>query len=205
MSNMDKPRFTVIEGDSLRQSEWRCPPAVAIGRGLHKRDVISTYRVSEEAVRKALEIGRRQPLLDLWWHIHGKIPPVPGADRYSDIAGTFSSDCFQRPHAAFRGVMRPNGEDDRGFDYLAFVAKPRIGFFYEPSMSCLIRPYDIPDDLVFVSYVKLDFPEGRRYHNSRGKNSATSGVITHWQFVESDPRDPKLPLGYDERFRRRQW
>ncbi|TPI39198.1 hypothetical protein FJW07_13490 [Mesorhizobium sp. B3-1-9] len=162
------------------------------------------YRVATGDVRKHLQAGRRQPILDLWWHVHGEVPPVPGVSA-SSIGSSQGTPGLAGAHACFRGLMRPAGEDDRGFDFAAFITKPATGFRYEPSMACPIRQYQIPGDLVFVIYARLDFPEGRRHNPVDGKPPVTEGVIMLWQFVECDPKDPMLPIDHQLRFRRRLW
>lgn len=162
------------------------------------------YRVASGDLKKHIEIGRRQPIMDLWWHVHGEVPPLPGASRYSSLV-TDQPVGLHNSHACFRGIMRPVAEDDQGLDHVAFISKPTIGFKFVPSMSCLIEPYDIPSDLVFVTYVRLDFPEGRAYQSRNGHLPITNGVITHWQLVESDPEHRGFPIDYKTRFRRRMW
>ncbi len=162
------------------------------------------YRVASGDLQKHLENGRRQPILDLWWHVYGELPPIHGAGRYSSILRD-SEQGLHSASACFRGIMRPVAEDDRGLDYATFVTKPATGFRYQPSMSCLIEPYAIPKDLVFLIYAQLDFPEGRAYQAKIGNRPVTNGVVTHWQLVECDPENPSLPVDYKTRFRRRLW
>lgn len=200
-----RDRFTVIEGGGTdRPQGWLNPPATVVGRSPFSRSRIMSYRVSEIDLRKQLMAGKRQPLLDLWWQVHGQLPPVAGVRRYVELARAATG--FGNAHAAFRGIMRPAGRDDRGFDYVAFISKPKIGFRYEPSMSCVVSPFDISDDLVFISYARLDFPEGRGYRKgSADKMPVTDGVLTHWHLVEADPSDPLLPIDHADRFRLKLW
>lgn len=199
-----QPRLQVIQGGGARPAGWLKPPRTVLGRSPFDRTWIMSYRVAEGDTKKQLVAGRRQPLFDLWWQVHGLLPPVPGSNRYENLARR-SDVGISRAHACFRGIMRPAGADARGFDFVAFVTKPTVGFQYEPSMSCVIRPFEIATDLVFVTYARLDFPQGRGYGSDIEKMPKTDGVITHWHLVEADPNDPTMPIDHATRFRRRMW
>jgi|UniRef100_Q11IP8 hypothetical protein len=199
-----RPRLKLIEGGGKKSSEWLSPPSTVLGKSPFDNAAIMAYRVAPGDLRKHIATGRHQPILDLWWHVYGETPPVPGAERYSSMFAD-TEQGLHSAHACFRGIMRPVAEDDRGLDYAAFVTKPKVGFRYRPSMSCVIEPYDIPEDLLFLIYAHLDFPEGRAYQSKTGNRPVTNGVVTHWQLVECDPAEPLLPMDYEARFRRRYW
>jgi hypothetical protein len=59
--------------------------------------------------------------------------------------------------------------------------------------------------LVFATIVRLDQPLRGRYGTAAAAGASTKGVITHWQFIESDPSDALLLIGYRERYRKRLW
>lgn len=204
MADRLHPRLRLIEGGGAKPAEWLSPPSTVVGKSPFDRSAIMAYRVAAGDLRQHLKTGRRQPILDLWWHVYGELPPLTGANRYSSIAAQ-SGYGLHSAYACFRGLMRPVAEDDRGHDYVAFVTKPKVGFRYEPSMNCQIEPYSLPDDVVFLIYAHLDFPEGRAYQSKRGQRPVTNGVVTHWQLVESDPEDSLLPVDHKRRFRRQLW
>lgn len=153
----DKPNLRLIQGGGEQLSEWLSPPKTVVGRSPFKKDAIMAYRVAAGDLRKHIQVGRRQPIMDLWWHVYGELPPLPGASRFGSELERQSVG-LHSARACFRGIMRPVGEDDQGLDHVAFVSKPTVGFKYKPSMSCLLEPYSIPSDLVFVIYARLDFP-----------------------------------------------
>lgn len=204
MAKLLQPTFKIITGGKGKPSPWLCPPLTVVGKAPFDRSEILAYRVSSGDLQKHLSQGRRQPILDLWCHVHGELPPIAGVSRYNSLLAAHPTG-LHTAHACFRGLMRPAGEDDRGLDFAAFVTKPKIGFRYQPSMNCLIQPFNIPDDLVFVIYARLDFPEGRAYQRTNGKRPVTNGVVTHWQLVECDLKNPMLPIDYETRFRRKLW
>jgi hypothetical protein len=106
--------------------------------------------------------------------------------------------------ACFRGIRRPAGEDDSGWDRLAYVSHPRWYFRYRAHLACVAELVAVPLDLVFVTYVRLDFPN--ETENSRASNDVPiPGVVTHWQFVECDANDRTLPVDHSRRYRKRLW
>jgi hypothetical protein len=198
-------RFAVVEGGAQRPPSWQDFPQTVVGRSPFNRYEVAYYRLSKSAIAKMDVAKRRQPILDAWTCVLGKIPPVnnsailqkhPASGRLLSVADA---------HACFRGVKRAVGNDDRGFDVIAFVSRPPWGASYTPSMSCPVSWFSVPDDLVFVTYVRLDHPALGRYGTPTANGVAVRGVISHWQFVEADAAEHDLPAGYKERYRRHLW
>ena len=124
-----------------------------------------------------------------------------GASKWANCKPILNS--MDGAHACFRGIKRPVGDDDRGYDIYAFVTKPRIMFKYAPSMACVVEPVEIPDDLVCVIYVRMDHPYGRRV--ARDATAPISrGVVTHWELVEAD-ESGQLPIDCQTRYRIQVW
>ncbi len=204
VSGMNRPNLTLIEGEGRRSSAWLSPPSVALARSPFDKNQIMSLRVARRDLAKQAMAGRRQPILDLWDSIFWeKYRLSQGAERYEALLDG-SANGVDKSHAAFRGLRRPISSDDNGFDYAVYIMKPRIGFRFVPSMSCVIEPYDIPSGYVFLCCVKLDFPEGRNYHN-RGSVHVTEGTITHGALFEADPASTELPIDYEDRFLSRLW
>jgi hypothetical protein len=130
----------------------------------------------------------------------GKLPPVPNSSRYSDYEAALRSQALEKAHACFRGVKRPVGDDPHGFDHIVFITNPGVHFRYSPDMVCLIRPEELPGDVVLATYVLLDFPEGRA--GATKFKAPVRGIITHWELVE---RDGLLPVHSEDRYRKRLW
>jgi hypothetical protein len=82
---------------------------------------------------------------------------------------------------------------------IAYVLKPRFFYEYRPHMACVAYKAEVPDDLVFVAYVKLDMP------CNTPSGHPVQGVLTHWQFVEAGDGDLLLPREADSRYSRRLW
>ena len=198
--------FRVINGGQERSSSWLTLPSTAIGRSYKDNGILVPYRIAQEDARKALSVGQRQPLLNLWAGVLGELPPVPNAQaKYAHLAGRIKRGSLVMANACFRGLKRPVGDDDHGFDVVAFVSKPTMLFTYEPSQVCLIKPIEIPPDIVMVTYVKLDVRGGRTNGRVTEPDVPVGGCVIRWRLVESDPANALLPVDYRERYRRHLW
>lgn len=186
--------FRVVEGGPwIASPEWIQLPTTIRARSPDDRNQVCRVRVNRDDVVKAAANRRRQPAYEFWSVLNGKAPPVPHRVENADhgLMSLFDA------HACFKGVRRPIAEDTDGDGILAYILKPNTFFMYEPRpplVLCLKE--EVPADLVFVAYVKLDIPV---------ETNATKGVLTHWQFVEADPRDGRLPLEFDQRYVRQLW
>jgi hypothetical protein len=100
-------------------------------------------------------------------------------------------------HALYRGIQRPFAEDDNGANVLAYVTKPRLFYEYDPNMVSVALKVPVPEDVVFVTYARLE--------RTPGDLDQFRGTVTHWGFVESDPRDTMLPVEHFTRYRERLW
>ncbi|HZG31023.1 MAG TPA: hypothetical protein VE079_21440 [Ensifer sp.] len=200
------PRFEVIHGGGLRAPAWRDIPSTVLARSVTSRELAAFYRVAQADVQKALEANRRQPLLDLWSSVLGEIPPFPNAqEKWGTTMKVSPLVAMADAHACFRGLKRPMGNDDRGYDCYAFVSKPTRRFVYEPSMACCIKLVDVPADLVHITYVRCDFPLGRPPRIEDAETAGNLGIVTHWHFVEADQSEPNLPVDHKNRYRQRIW
>ncbi|TPJ77055.1 hypothetical protein [Mesorhizobium sp. B2-6-2] len=198
--------FRVIHGGGQVPARWLDIPSAVIGRSPYRRDENVVYRIAQHDARKALELGRKQPLLDLWSVVLGEIPPVNNAlAKWGKVAEAQKLSSLSSAHACFRGIKRPAGDDGTGFDFYAFVSKPAIFFVYDPDMGCVIKLAHVPDDLVHVTYVRLDYPSGRPAGKHSKVANGAIGIVTHWEFVETHNDASTLPIDFAERYRRRVW
>ena len=196
-----QPVLSVIEGGGQQPPSWREIPSVVIGRSPFDRSRVTSFRIAIHDIQKALDNNRRQPLLDLWTCVVGELPNFSGIERYAQQYADNRSSLSQA-HAAFQGLKRPIGDDDRGFDVVAFVTKPTMTFTYSPDFGCMVKPRLIPSDLVHVTYVRLD--RVKREPHGRAELAET-GTIIHSEFVEADATETLLPIGFEQRYRRRRW
>lgn len=188
-----KEPFRLIQGDWVASPDWLTLPQTIRARSPDDRARHCRVRVNQEDVTKAAVHRRRQPAYDFWSILNGKAPPVPHRLGDADAGLTTLFDA----HALFKGVRRPIAEDPDGDNFLAYVLKPKWFFVYEPKPPlCMTFKDAVADDLVFVAYVRLDAP---------ADTNLIKGVLTHWHFVEADPRDPRMPINCDERYVSRLW
>jgi hypothetical protein len=183
----------VIPGEWVIAPDWLDLPASIRARAPDNRNRAIRVRVHREDVLKQAMNRRRQPGYDFWGCLNGRSPPVPHRIEDPDAGLTSLFDA----HALFKGVRRPIAEDGAGDRFLAYVLKPRFHFVYDPRPPLMMTHKDlVAPDLVFVAYVRLDHPEDEGQFR---------GVLTHWHFVECDPRNAMLPLEYDKRYDNQLW
>jgi hypothetical protein len=186
---VDRPILRLIEGGGERSPSLLEVPSAVIGRSPFDKERLAGFRIATHDVRKALLNNRRQPALDLWSCVIGNAPPQAGVEQLPkgvQLLGLASAT------ACFRDVF-------------AYVHKPQYTYQYVPSMSRCIIPLKLPVDVVFVTYMKLDYPEGRPYGKDAFRKTPVQGIVTHWDFVEADSLDPTLPTQFGSRYRQRMW
>ncbi len=199
---MENPvRLRILPGGAQTPPDWLDFPKTVVGRSTDGLDRIVAYRIATEDARLAAQMGRRQKVFELWSAVLGKVPPVPGIARHQPISGLTS---LAHAHACFQGLKRPVSDDKHGYDSFAFIIRPRVIFTPVADMVCCAEPYFVPDDLLFAVYVRLDYPQGRPNAYST-KTAQPIGIVTHWEFLERDPDDEKLPIDHKNRYRKRRW
>lgn len=187
------------------KSPWQLLPQIVTGRHPLFKDRLVGFRLSQSSIVKSLQMGRRQPLFDAMSMVVGRAPNVPNISRWSGPDTGVPLTPLAKAHACFRGMKRPIGEDDRGFDTFAFVTKPQWAYKACVSLVCAVEPYRVPNDVVFVTYVRLDHPFSAPRMTRHTDELPVKGIITHWGFVETEPGDNNLPIGAAERYRQRIW
>jgi hypothetical protein len=187
-----RPLRAVREGAGA----WLVLPETVEAPSETDRAIPCIYRLSTADAVKMARASRRQPIFELWSCVLGTPPPVPGCrHRNREVTGKLTR--LREAHALFKGIERPLAEDDDGANILSYVLKPRFMYTYDPDRISVALKVPVPQDVVFVVYVRLNKPDD----NSR----AMIGVITHWGFVETDPNDQTLPIEHTSRYRTRLW
>ncbi len=187
------PIRAVIQGGREKMTAWLDFPRTVIARSPQGGGAC-LLRVSRRDAEKAAMRGRRQPVFDFWAVIMGEPPPVNAVRAVLPLCR------IDQAHACFQGIQRPLAEDDIGENVVSYILKPRNFYRFEASqaMACVATPFEVPADLVFVAYARLDVP----YEPTIG---GIVGTLTHWSFVESDPADAMLPVDWNTRYKRRLW
>ena len=203
MSN-PQSKFRVIEGGMQPAPAWLNLRPQVLARSPFDRSPVS-FRLSKLQLQKLIGVRRTQPIFDAWSMIVGEPPPINNIHRWDDKLQICPLASLADATACFRGLKRPVGEDDRGWDAVAYVVQPSWYFAYKPAMACVAELVRVPADLVFVAYVRLDQPFGNE--NPRYSRNHAGGVITHWHFVEGESKTGSglLPVNATERYRTRLW
>jgi hypothetical protein len=175
---------------------WLQFPLTIPARSPFDRDRLCRLKLSTNDVRKAARAGRRQLAFELWSGVIGSPPPVPGVQRRNNPDPNDLSSLVEA-HACFRGIERPLAEDDDGANVIAYVLRPRFFYEYDPNMVSLALRVPVPRDLVFITYARL--------LELDGKADEPVGVVTHWGFVEADPKNLRLPINSSTRYREKLW
>jgi hypothetical protein len=166
-----KALLTVIKGDAQALPEWVDLPQTIVAKSPGDRHKICSLRVSKADVAKA---ARREE------HAGKRLTSLVDAG------------------ACFRGIKRPLAEDDDGDGMIAYVLKPKYVYRYQPSLVCVANLCEVPSDLVFVAFARLDAP---RDLNATG----IIGLLTHWGFFDADPQQPHLPIDFAARYTEALW
>ncbi len=85
---------------------------------------------------------------------------------------------LQQPTAVFEGLRRDEDEDRTGYGWRCYCGIPERAYSAD---GTAMRPYPGQVYLVFVN---------------------DEGVAYNWRWEPADPEDPRLPAGYQDRFRR---
>lgn len=86
---------------------------------------------------------------------------------------------LQQPTAVFEGLTQDEDEDRRGYGWRCYCGIPERSY---QSDGAPRPPYPGQVYLVFVNDERVAY---------------------NWRWEKADPDDPKLPIGYDKRFRER--
>jgi hypothetical protein len=86
---------------------------------------------------------------------------------------------LQKPTAVFEGLRQEEDEDRTGYGWRCYCGVPDRSYRADGGEA---RPYPGQVYLVFVN---------------------TEGIAYNWRWEKSDPDDPGLPRGHEQRFRKR--
>ena len=126
---MEKPTLNVITGGWTASPDWLDFPQAVVGQSpFNEREAVA-YRVSCDDTLKAASQRRRQPAIDFWSMIAGKVPPLPGLIGTNE--GLYS---LADAHACFQGLKRPVTDDHMGDNCVAFVLKPKHFYVFDVAL-----------------------------------------------------------------------
>ena len=153
------------------------------------------FGVDRSFVESNTAAGRRQILLNYWPLVAGKAPPVNNLGVHE---GTHipAFPGLMAAHAIFAGLERPLKSDDNGEEIYIYLTKPEYFYRLIPSMTCIAKLENSPDNTVFACYVRRKSPE---------TGSNFSGMILSWEWVKASADDPKMPERHEERYGKLLW
>jgi hypothetical protein len=192
---VQKPSLRVIKGSWIAGTEWLNFPTTVSAPSPFDRLQACSFRIAKVDVVKAALARRREQAFSLWSIVLGMPPKVPLWSAFCNTDGLTS---LSDAHACFQGLKRPCAEDSIGDSLVAYILKPKFFYVYEPSMTCVAKKEDVPGDVVFAVYARMDEP-------ARQGRSPIKGVLSHWHFIDADKRNLSLPIGFDTRYSRRLW
>lgn len=174
------------------ERDFLSPPVISVmgPDGKANIDLI----VSPTTIQEYAKAQRKVPLLQVWSHLVGEMPPLNNAYHYpqsqypdADIRS------IQSAVACFKGVNRPLNKEDDGENVYVYVFTTPQTVIWKPGMACMVAIADSPPNTVFTVHVR----------SSDALQDAVGdvwGAITKWEFVGADAERPTLPKNYRERY-----
>ena len=149
--------------------------------GLDRKATV-TYRISPEFVQKNTNINRATPVMQLWAHVVGQLPPINNIGRLATGKPVPTTTTLHQSVALFQGLNRPHDDEKDGDSVLVYVVNPAVTIAYQTDMVCVARAVPLPKNTVLTVQVRLKHPLLQ-------EDSQLDGVITRLEFVSSDPLD----------------
>jgi hypothetical protein len=177
-------------------TQWLLLPDVT-APGMDRR-AKATYRVSPEFVKKSATINRATPVMQLWAHVAGQLPPINNISRLAATAPNPTLTTLHDSVALYQGLKRPHDNEHDGDSVLIYVVNPKLTVAYQADIVCVARAVTLPKNTVLTVQV-------RHQHPLLKGESQLNGVITRLEFVSSDPLDPTVPIDHGTRYARLLW
>jgi hypothetical protein len=176
---------------------WLTFPEVSAPCGLDRK-AIHRYRVSPEFIERNASIGRNTPILQLWAHVVGKLPPINNISRLAGATPTPALTTLLKAVGCFQGLKRPHDDEHDGDSVLIYILNPLVTIAYHADMVCLAKAVTVPKNTVLTVQV-------RPKHPLLTAESQLNGVVTRLEFVSSDASDPTMPVDHGTRYARLLW
>jgi hypothetical protein len=176
---------------------WLKFPNFSAPSGLNRK-VEQQYCVSPEFVERNASISRNTPILQIWAHIFGQLPPINNISRLAAATPTPTMSTLKNAVGCFQGLKRPHDDEHDGDSVLIYVLNPLVTISFHPDMVCLAKAVTVPKNTVLTVQV-------RPRHPLLAAESQLNGVLTRLEFVSSDPWDPTMPVDFGTRYARLLW
>jgi hypothetical protein len=175
---------------------WLSLPDVS-APGMVRKD-IARYRISPEFIDRNASINRNTPLMQLWAHIVGRLPPINNISRLAGASPTPTLCTLADAVGCFQGLKRPHDDERDGDSVLIYVLNPLVTIAYHADMVCLAKAVTVPKNTVLTVQV-------RPQHPLLTGESQLNGVVTRLEFVSSDASEPTMPVDHGTRYARLLW
>jgi hypothetical protein len=104
---------------------WLSFPDVSAPSGLNRK-IMYRYRVSLEFVERNASISRNTPILQIWAHIVGQLPPINNISRLAGATPTPTLSTLAKAVGCFQGLKRPHDDEHDGDSVLIYVLIPSL-------------------------------------------------------------------------------
>ena len=176
---------------------WLTFPDVSAPSGLDRK-VTHRYLISPEFVERNASISRNTPILQIWTHIVGQLPPINNINRLAGAVPTPTIGTLGNSVGCFQGIKRPHDDEHDGDSVLIYILNPLVTIAYQADMVCLAKAVTVPKNTVLTVQV-------RPKHPLLTAESQLNGVVTRLEFVSSDVLDPTMPVDHGTRYARLLW
>jgi hypothetical protein len=157
-----------------------------------------TLVVSETFIQRNSSNNRNTPILQLWAHVIGQLPPINNISKVAGSSITPTLLTLNDATACFGGINRPHDDEENGHSVLVYVLNPKVSIQFEPSMTCQARSVVVPPKSVLTVQVRPAF-------SGQAVDQGVNGIVTRLEFVVNDEKEPLLPKGFQVRYDKMFW
>lgn len=156
------------------------------------------YAVSDTFIERNASNHRNTPILQMWTHVLGQLPPINNISKVSNSGLVPTLQTLNDAVACFEGINRPHDNENNGQSVLVYILTPTVSIQFEPNMVCQARSIEVPPMTVLTVQVR---PAASLQAVDQGIN----GIVTRLEFVLADEADPRLPKAFGTRYTRMFW
>ena len=144
-----------------------------------------TFVVSDIFIQRNSANNRTTPILQLWAHVIGQLPPINNIDKVAGSSITPTLLTLNDATACFRGINRPHDDEENGNSVLVYILNPKVSIQFEPSMTCQARSVVVPPNAVLTVQVR---PTYGGQATDQGVNGIVTRACRHLSHVSAQAR-----------------
>jgi hypothetical protein len=176
---------------------WLSPPLVRAPSPLDRSEHVS-FELSKELFEKNAFLKKRTAIFQLWTHVVGTLPPIPGIHKVAGGPNPATVCSLYDSVACFQGVNRPYDGEDGGDLIVIYVLNIPVSIEYNPDMVCVASSVTVPAKTPATVQVRPIAP-------LHLEPNQICGVVTRIEFVPGEGDKIALPRGFADRYRKRLW